>query len=314
MSKLVTYIMPAYNAEKTIKKSIESVLNQTYKNIELIIFNDGSTDETLKIINQFKDDSRVKVISKSNRGVSACRNEGIKIANGEYVVFIDSDDFVDREMLKKMINSFDEDTDMVQCGYNVFDGANVCGSIKAKTNTYSKEKALQFYMDNLELCVVPWNKVIRKELAEKVQFPCGRRYEDEAIMYKLFYEAQKIKNLEDCYYYYYQNQDGFMLKEKESISKLYDFLQAKKDLFDYINNNSPELKKRIIKEWTRVVFFTYLKSINNKLKTNEDKEKYASIKEIYIENYNVIKQEKIAKKETIFLLRYFPMIFKLIKR
>ena len=103
---LISVILPVYNAEKYLDNSIKSILSQSYKNIELIIINDGSSDNSKKICEKYqKDDKRIRIINKSNKGVSAARNDGIKEAKGEYICFFDADDFLENDMIEKMVES-----------------------------------------------------------------------------------------------------------------------------------------------------------------------------------------------------------------
>lgn len=102
----VSIIVPIYNAEKFIKKCIESILNQSYKNLELILVNDGSKDNSSKIINQYKNNKRVNIFTQKNHGAAYTRNFGLKQATGKYVTFIDSDDFIDKDYIEKYVKSF----------------------------------------------------------------------------------------------------------------------------------------------------------------------------------------------------------------
>lgn len=114
----VSIIVPIYNAEKFIKKCIESILNQSYKNLELILVNDGSKDNSSKIINQYKNNKRVNIFTQKNHGAAYTRNFGLKQATGKYVTFIDSDDFIDKDYIEKYVKSFKKNTDIVLGGYN----------------------------------------------------------------------------------------------------------------------------------------------------------------------------------------------------
>ena len=112
----VSIIVPAYNAQDTIEKCLESLLGQTYKNIEVVVINDGSVDNTLKIIDKFND-IRLKVTSTENRGISAARNLGIKNSTGEFICFCDADDFYEKNYVEKLLSMFDEDVVMTACDY-----------------------------------------------------------------------------------------------------------------------------------------------------------------------------------------------------
>ena len=110
MNKLISIIMPVYNAEKYLNRSIESIMNQTYNNIEIILVNDGSTDNSLEICTSYQEkDNRIKLINQANKGVSFARNKGIDEATGDYIMFIDSDDYVEKNMIEDMVSKITED-------------------------------------------------------------------------------------------------------------------------------------------------------------------------------------------------------------
>src|SRR5699024_1725724 len=118
MNILVSIVVPIFNSEKYLDETISSILSQTYKNIELILVNDGSTDRSLEICTNYeKTDERVFVVNQTNQGVSAARNKGIVYAKGEYIQFVDSDDIVDPRMTEKLVNKILKDSDLVICGY-----------------------------------------------------------------------------------------------------------------------------------------------------------------------------------------------------
>lgn len=197
--KLVTIIIPVYNGEKYIEKSINSIISQTYENIEILIINDGSTDKTEEILKKISHiDSRLHIIKINNQGVSYARNYGRKLAKGDYIMFVDADDYIEPETVESMLDIAEEKkADVVQCGYKVVSDSEIKERFSSEFAIYSKDKAIQFYLEKFQLCVVPWNKLIKKEISEIIDFPIERRYEDEAVMYKLFYETSKVVNVKE---------------------------------------------------------------------------------------------------------------------
>lgn len=307
MEKLLTVIVPVYNGEKHIERCIKSIQEQTYKNLEIIIINDGSTDNTKVIVEKLaKKDKRIRCLSTKNQGVSSARNLGIAQAKGEYISFVDADDYIEPIMIEKMITKAKlYGADLVQCGYNRIENEEV-KKVNNKENNYIKMRALEFYLKNLELCVVPWNKLIKVELARTLKFPKNRRYEDEAIMYKIFDNAVKVVNIKECYYNYICNDNGFM-KSKESVSKIRDRLDAKKDLYEYVSDKYNELSKIINKEWAEALFFCNVTAIKNNDRKGKDDYKY--IRKEYKKNYRWLVKTKIFKRTTLFAMRYIPMLF-----
>ncbi len=160
----ISIIVPMYNSEKHIKKCLESILNQTYEDFELLLINDGSTDITESIIKKY-DDDRIKYYKNENQGIGKARNYGIEKSKGEYIVFIDSDDYVEKTMLEKLINKIESDKlDIVICDY-----------YRKNKNRIKEEKLISFentsIKDNeevlLKINLSVWNKIFRKSLITK---------------------------------------------------------------------------------------------------------------------------------------------------
>ena len=162
----VSIIVPAYNAQDTIEKCLESLLGQTYKNIEVVVINDGSVDNTLKIIDKFND-IRLKVTSTENRGISAARNLGIKNSTGEFICFCDADDFYEKNYVEKLLSMFDEDVVMTACDYV---RKTKVRQPKEKFSTFSRNEALKELFSDRYLFVQLWNKMIRKDFIQNLQF------------------------------------------------------------------------------------------------------------------------------------------------
>lgn len=179
MDNLISIIIPVYNAEKYLKKCIDSILDQTYSNLEIIIVNDGSKDNSLDIINEYATkDSRIKVCNKENGGVSSARNEGINKANGTYVMFIDADDYIEKDMLKKMYDCIEENNaGICLCGMNV---VSTEGEIY-RTYTYGQDRnkleikdglieSKENYISLLEVNWAPFCKLIKKDLIQHIRY------------------------------------------------------------------------------------------------------------------------------------------------
>ena len=162
----VSIIVPVYNAQDTIEKCLESLLGQTYKNIEVVVINDGSVDNTLKIIDKFND-IRLKVTSTENRGISAARNLGIKNSTGEFICFCDADDFYEKNYVEKLLSMFDEDVVMTACDYV---RKTKVRQPKEKFSTFSRNEALKELFSDRYLFVQLWNKMIRKDFIQNLQF------------------------------------------------------------------------------------------------------------------------------------------------
>ncbi len=306
--KKVSIIVPAYNAGKSIKRCLQSLICQTYKSLEIIVINDGSNDETADIVGDMqKTDSRIILINNNNRGVSYSRNYGIKIANGDFILFVDSDDYLDIHMIEKMIYVQKlHNADIVQCGYMVTSNDKCVKSIVDKRYCYEGDRRIEFYLNNLELCVVPWNKISKKKIWENIKFPENRRYEDEATMFKCFYEGKVIENLDEPLYYYVQNDEGFM-NSSSNNKKIYDLVLAKEDMYKYISEVNYANAEKAQNEFTNNLFHNYIRAICER-KDEENDFYRKKIRIIYKKYYEIIKKNSDIKVRTAFLLRYFPIL------
>lgn len=198
-------IVPVFNAEKTIRCCVDSILNQTFQDFELILINDGSVDSSLQIIEEYaKKDYRIYTINQKNQGVSTARNQGLKIAKGEYIVFIDSDDYIDPSYLEEFSKS---SADIIICGFKTFGG-------KISNETFPK-----FYSDNWEEIITrfdqgfpkpnfctPWAKAIRNQLFKKVNkwfLPELRTLEDAELVIRLLKYTSSMAILPSSGYNYH---------------------------------------------------------------------------------------------------------------
>ena len=203
----VSIVIPTYNREKYITKCIDSIINQTLKEIEIIIIDDGSTDNTEKIIKNYND-KRIKYIKKDNTGIGDTRNRGIKESTGEYISFVDIDDYIDITMLEKCYNKAKkEDLDIVICDYK---------EIEEETNKERNFKLLDFENTNLKDCpelitetnLGPCNKIIKRELLKDNLFPTDIKYEDMCLVLKLYKNANKIGKINEYLSYFIKHSNS----------------------------------------------------------------------------------------------------------
>jgi glycosyltransferase involved in cell wall biosynthesis len=207
INDLISVIVPVYNVEKYLPQCINSLLNQTIKNLEIILVNDGSLDTSGKICDEFsKKDNRIIVIHKENGGLSSARNAGLEIAKGPYIGFVDSDDWLDESMYETLLKIIkDTDSDISCCKF--FKTADSEEKIPATDNeiiqSFNNVEGLNnFYTDLYTQTVVAWNKLYKRELFNDVIYPTGKIHEDEGTTYKLFYKANKIIYTNKPLYYY----------------------------------------------------------------------------------------------------------------
>ena len=214
-NSLVSIIVPIYNVEKFIKRSIDSLINQTYKNIQIICVDDGSTDGSMKILSEYQDE-RIIIVHKENGGISSARNYGFKFVKGDYITFVDSDDWVEPEYIHTLIKQFtrgDIDISCIAFDY-AYDDHKKNYEYKMKKGVVKKNKALTLLCDGKTITNHVWNKMYRSYLFSDVRFEEGRTFEDIYVMFKLFSKASKVSMVDKVLYHYYMRDDSLIHNEK----------------------------------------------------------------------------------------------------
>lgn len=214
---LISIIVPVYKVEKYLDKCVKSILSQTYKNLEVILINDGSPDSCPDICDNYADqDTRVKVIHKNNSGVSDARNEGLNVANGEYIGFVDSDDWIDPKMYEILLMEIlHTNADIAICDYALCkDNGLIYGKAmppELKNRCLSKEELIYEVLQPYGgFFTVIWNKLYRKSIFDKIRFPSGKHVEDEFVLHHIVAASEKAVCKADVLYYYLQRNDSFM--------------------------------------------------------------------------------------------------------
>lgn len=248
MSK-ISIIVPVYKVEAYLDRCIQSIINQTHHNLEILLVDDGSPDNCGKICDQYADnDDRIRVIHKANGGAADARNVGIDLATGDYIGFVDSDDFIHPEMYETLfLNLKETKADISLCSYErVFDDKIPHKGFENKVSTVSNAEALEllFTFDCLNF-TIPWNKLYKKELFEGIRYPKGKTREDEFTTYKLIYESRKIAVTEKVLYYYFLNKNSVM--HDQSLKIELDYAEAMEDrILFFGGKNQSELYKRTL--------------------------------------------------------------------
>lgn len=212
--KKISIIIPVYNVEKYMRRCLDSLVNQTYKNIEIIVVNDGSTDRTADIVEEYVEQypGKVRLFSKQNEGQAEARNFGLTKASGEYIGFVDSDDFVSTRMYELLYQEAEKTgCDLVTCGYYGCD--DVTGEITVYQTGYRGEFNQSIYENPMILRVnspYPWNKLYSRELLERsgFHFQKGMIFEDLCAIFPLFLDARKVGRVHEKLYYYIKGRKG----------------------------------------------------------------------------------------------------------
>ncbi|WP_052769948.1 glycosyltransferase [Paenibacillus sp. IHB B 3415] len=214
MESVISIIIPIYNVEHFIVKCIESIIHQTYKNLEIILVNDGSPDNCGRICDDYAfQDNRIKVIHKKNGGLSSARNAGLDVATGNYIGFVDSDDWVEFDMFEKLLNVAEqENADIVQCGYrSVSENGGVLRKYTGLNESYNNnEDVLEAYFAQTKINVVVWNKLYKRHLFDSIRMVEGRLFEDTMVSFELVLHTKKLVSIEGEYYNYLQRSSSIM--------------------------------------------------------------------------------------------------------
>lgn len=231
---LISVIIPVYGVEKYISQCLESVINQTYKNLEIIVVNDGTKDRSADIAKEYAaKDSRIKVYDFKNGGLSVARNRGLEIATGEYISYLDSDDWLDTKMYETLLETaMKNEADMVKCGIIETNGAAeekiTFSDVKIINN--EQHKAFKNYFKGI-LWTLAWNGLYKKELAKKVKFPDNIVHEDNYSSGMFLYLAKKVIAMPFCLNYYRVNDAGISKGGvKKPLDKILAIIKLKQDL------------------------------------------------------------------------------------
>lgn len=231
MNDLISVVVPIYNVEQFLRKCLESIINQSYRNIEIILVDDGSTDQCPAICEEYKKiDQRIKVIHKKNGGLSDARNIGIDAAQGEYLVFVDSDDYIHMDMIKKLYEIIIKDSsDLAICNYKVVDEyGSVLETSKRETRDEliigEKEFWEEYYNNQNGYYIVAWNKLYKKSLFLKERYDVGKIHEDELICHRIIAQCKKISCLEEQLYFYLKRNNSIM--QQNYSQRNFDIVEA----------------------------------------------------------------------------------------
>ena len=235
MDELISVIVPIYKVENYLDRCVKSIVEQTYPNLEIILVDDGSPDQCPKLCDEWaKKDQRIKVIHKENGGLSDARNVGMKIMMGDYVSYIDSDDWIAEDMYETMLDAIKKNhADICECGFE-----RTSGMIE-NARTQQNDQAVILEKENALLAVVEekiqpvvWNKLYKREIVETLYFEVGKYNEDEFFTYKAIEKAEKIVQIPYIGYYYFFREDS-IINETYTIRRL-DGLEARYERMKYL--------------------------------------------------------------------------------
>lgn len=224
MREKISVIIPVYNVEAYLNRCVQSIVEQTHQNLQIILVDDGSPDGSPAMCDEWagKDD-RIQVIHQKNSGLSGARNAGLAVADGEYVVFVDSDDYIKNTMLADLLELCNRhQAEVAVCGYTRFSGERLTdeelkasGPTETTVRVYGQVEAMrQLHGWYGELYTVAWNKLYKRSLWQGITYPVGKINEDEFTTYKLLYRATNVVITNQIYYYYFYNSNSITTNEK----------------------------------------------------------------------------------------------------
>ena len=299
----ISIIVPIYNVEKYLTNCIDSILNQTFKDFELILVNDGSTDNSLEICKHYKDiDDRICIIDKKNGGLSSARNAGLAFASGEYVGFCDPDDKINERMYELLYQSIlENNSDCCVCSYKSFKtDSDIESSCSDKRNVlvFNGNEIIEYFLgDGRNMLASVWTKLINRKLIENLRFNEAMAFgEDYCFSLETLLNCSKVTMLENCeLYYYFLREDSAM--KKVNSEKYYKLFVEKQRIFELcLSKYSDEETKKIIQNaQIRALVATFL---------NADEKTIVLVKVTAKRNLkNVLKSKEVSWKEKLLFVK-----------
>ena len=292
---LISVIVPTYNVEKYLDKCIDSIVNQSYKNLEIILVDDGSSDKSGEICDKWgRIDSRIKVIHKENGGLSDARNIGLDVANGEYISFIDSDDFIEKDFyvyLKDLSEKYN--SDIVECNFvkayesklNEFEFPKNDFESITITDSYGALKIYTSFDDDISTnSVVVWNKLYKSEIFNDIRFPVGKTHEDQFTMYKILSKATTFVTSSEVKYGYFQRENSII--NKKFSEKRLEIFSAYDEVISFLHKmNYTELEEKFQRRYLQ----TLIDFVDKAVLENDEKNKINKVlKKLFDDRYKIM--------------------------
>ncbi|MBR3177415.1 glycosyltransferase [Candidatus Saccharibacteria bacterium] len=311
---LVSIIIPAYNIDEYLSACLDSALSQDFSNYEIVVIDDGSTDNTPKISDEYaKKYENVITIHQKNSGLSSARNTGIKRAKGEYVALIDGDDIIAPNFLARLYQAVTKtNSDIAICNFQEFSDTIPAVSAPSKISVESRNEAVKKLLIQQEnRDIIACNKLYKKEIFKNIEFPVGQLHEDTLTTYKLLAAANRVANIDDALYFY-RKREGSIMAEQDLKKRLEIKERAANEAIAYFENN-PELK--LAAEVALLLSkFAYLDNIASG-KIHDQKLWQGTIKEINSSRKNYKTNPYLTKKLKLYLvLLKMPLVYKTFRK
>lgn len=310
---LITIIIPVYNTKKYLHNCIESILSQTYHNLEIILIDDGSTDGSEKFVDDYaKSDKRIKVVHQKNMGLSGARNTGLKHATSKYITFVDSDDRIEPNMIENLFNALiDSQADIAICSFKeIYPNGKTKGfSHNYPKQVFTTEQALANMLQENGFMVSTTMKLFPTNYFKNTKFPTNRLHEDVGTTYKLIIKADKIVFIPNEYYIYVHH-DNSIINQTFNERK-FDLIELTDQMCDDIDQHYPNLKDVTNKRRMRARFSVLRQIPINHPKTNDIIGYLIDHKEYIANNPAANKADKLALKLALTSPRLYQSAYKL---
>jgi len=288
MKEQISIVVPVYNVEQYLEKCVNSIINQTYKNLEIILIDDGATDSSGKLCDELaKIDNRIKVYHKENGGLSDARNYGVERATGDYIGFVDSDDYIDSEMYEKLYEAIKkEDVDVAECNFRFIYSNRITNYTDDKYYlVLNKDEYTKEYVTMNRIFGAAWTKLIKSSLAKEIKFPKGKLFEDGFYSLELMKKARNFVIFDSPYYNYVMRENS-ITTNKFSEKSLDIFIVCDKVEDYFIKNNNLDIQKDVYLLLFRNILFQYKLYITRNHKYRKKYEDYLAKYAQYLDKYN----------------------------
>ena len=267
--KTVSIIIPVYNVAKYLPQCLDSVINQTYSNLQIIVVDDGSTDNSGKICDEYAEkDNRITVIHQKNAGAANAKNTGLDNVDGDYVTFADSDDWVELNWIDAMVSAMEKyDVDVVECSFDrVFVDSVGEGKVYQDGERLTAEEYFKQYNENW-VSVIFWNKLYKATLTKDIRFRKERRcIDDEFYTYKVVSNAEKMARISDVLYHYRQRKTSAVNNKSHLLQITNDSLDVLIERYEWIKSYNNSLKKnQLINDINALYYYSRNKIFNDAL-------------------------------------------------
>ena len=323
MNEKISLIVAIYNTEPYLRRCLDSIIEQTYQQLEIILVNDGSTDSSGVICDEYaKRDKRIKVIHKKNGGVSDARNIGISAATGGYIGYVDSDDFIEPNMYEKMLNALIEhDAQITICRFRRVDNDTSIKILDEKStgevHIFSRDEALNIFVSEDEKCLIlpsVWSKLFAREIVDGQKFDLVKSAEEIMYTTKALCRAKRVVYIDEFLYNYVVERDGSLMSQKNAINYLDNDVPILKEQIEFLHSQRySELANKAAYAFYRRLLFYYIDFKNEKQKEQAKriikmlKDEWHNIKSIYANPW-----VKSGDKVRMNVFHFYPHIYYLL--